>query len=195
MKLNHFIAIGLFVLGTVACSSDQPPTPAPAEVITVTQTTYFNSIWFALNSAVIEQKFDPIIELNASYLRTDPSVQVQIQGNASTIGSEAHNQKLGLARAHAVANRLIALGVSPNQIQVISFGATRPVFTDNKSAQEKRNRRVDIIYINDAPRSYFIDKVPLITTNDEPIALDSDSVLQKTSMTTLKPAASSPVTH
>lgn len=170
MKIKNFIAIGLLSLGVVACSSDKPPVSTP--VATVNETYYFNSIWFANNSSTVAARFDNIIQLNANYLVTHPEAKVQIEGNASDIGNKSKNQQLGLARAKAVMNKLIQFGTKPEQIQIVSFGQTKPIFKELA-----KNRRADVIYINSAPHSYFIDQVPIVATADEIVTVDSQNQL------------------
>ena len=49
-----------------------------------------------------------------------------------------------LARARAVADRLIELGVPPSMIEIRSYGEERPQVVGPEDGPERENRRVDI---------------------------------------------------
>ena len=180
MKFNRLFVITLIASAIAACSTTQAPPKHPVQqVMMVTKTSYYNSIWFEHNSNIVKSDFDSIIALNADYLMNNPNAQIQVQGNASEVGDKEFNNKLATARAKAVVNKLISLGVNPNQIQQISFGATRPVFPSDKKGHSPQNRRVDIIYISGAPDAYCIDKLPTLVTEDDSVTFDHANIKQQ----------------
>ncbi len=72
------------------------------------------------------------------------NVYIEIQGHTDSFGSEAYNEKLGMARAEAVRRYLSENGIPLHRISTISYGETRPV-TDNRTrAGRAKNRRVVI---------------------------------------------------
>lgn len=176
MKIKHILAATLAATALVACSSVKEPKPQVQEVITVTQTSYFNSVWFANNTAKVDGSFDAIIGLNADYLIANPMAQIQIQGYASEVGSKEHNQKLGLERANAVKKLFVAAGVNPNQIQVVSFGFSRLLFPESNKQHSPQNRRADIVYVSGAPLAYYIDTLPIVTTENESVTFDDRNI-------------------
>lgn len=180
MKLNHLLVIGILASSIAACSTDHPPVQPPVqEVITINVTSYYNSIWFDNNSSVVSSDFDSIMSLNADFLKSNPMSIIQVQGNASEIGTKEANQKLSIARAKSVASKLIALGVNPSQIQQVSFGAGKPTYPSDKKGHSPQNRRVDLVYISGAPISYYIDKVPVVSTENENTEFDPISVKEQ----------------
>ena len=172
-NFKRVLIIGLVASTFAACSSDKPPKPAPLpptqEVVTVTVTSYYNSVWFDHDETQVSDDYDSILKLNANYLIANPTAMIQLQGNASEAGSKQHNQKLATARAKEVAAQFISMGVNPKQIQQVSFGSTKPTYPSDKKGHSPQNRRVDIIYISGAPVSYYIDEVPVISTEDETV--------------------------
>ena len=54
------------------------------------------------------------------------------------------NWELSAARAAAVARVLIAEGIAPDRVAVVSFGATRPVARNDIAAGRAKNRRIRI---------------------------------------------------
>jgi len=73
-------------------------------------------------------------------------------GNTDTVGSEAYNYKLGLARANAVKDFLAAeKGVNASRIKVDSKGETKPAKGEppakkdpDPGVKDPKNRRVEV---------------------------------------------------
>lgn len=180
MKFGRIFLLAILSSIITACSSDLPPAqPRLQEVVIINITSYYNSVWFDNNATQISSDFDAIISLNANYLLANPLAQIQIQGNASEVGSKEHNHKLATARTKAVAAKLIALGVNPKQIQQISFDTTRPVFPSDSRGHSPKNRRADIVYISGAPLTYYIDQLPILSTEDDTIEFDPINIKEQ----------------
>ncbi len=65
-------------------------------------------------------------------------------GHTDSIGSDAYNNALSLARAEAVKDYLVGKGVDVNRVRVVGKGRREPV-ADNATAEGRaRNRRVDV---------------------------------------------------
>ena len=60
-------------------------------------------------------------------------------------GSKFSNVTLGLKRAEAVMNSLIALDFNPGRFIVVSMGAKEPLAIGREQKDLEKNRRVDII--------------------------------------------------
>ncbi len=85
------------------------------------------------------------LEVIARSLQKSPYAHVvHVVGHADDSGSPDHNERLAEARARAVAGFLSAKGISSDQIQVKSFGAKRPIATNESDIGRQLNRRVDI---------------------------------------------------
>lgn len=67
-----------------------------------------------------------------------------ISGHADSKGRPDVNQKVALARAHAVANALLRRGVPPKSLRVEAAGSDAPVATNQSDEGRAQNRRVDI---------------------------------------------------
>ena len=86
------------------------------------------SVFFDLNSAKLNSKKDLInIEAVASAAK-NAGAKVVVTGSAdSKTGSSAYNQKLSEARAQAVADELVNLGVDRSKIEVKGIGGVDQV--------------------------------------------------------------------
>ncbi|SRR5579871_1134254 len=73
-----------------------------------------------------------------------PSQKLVIEGHADERGSDEYNVALGDRRARAVQEFLITMGLSGSQLDVISYGKSRPVCTEESEGCYQRNRRAHI---------------------------------------------------
>jgi len=65
-------------------------------------------------------------------------------GHTDSVGTDAYNQKLSVARSEAVKAYLVSKGVEKNRIYTEGKGETSPV-ADNKTAEGRaKNRRVEV---------------------------------------------------
>ncbi len=80
----------------------------------------------------------------ADVLARQVGLIVRIEGHTDRSGSASSNLALSQARARAVSDALVAMGIDADRIQTDGLGETRPL-TDNQSAEARRlNRRVEI---------------------------------------------------
>ncbi len=70
---------------------------------------------------------------------------VHVIGNTDTVGSAEFNFRLGQQRADAVANQLMADGVSPSAITTESRGEESPLVPTGDGVAEPQNRRAEIV--------------------------------------------------
>ncbi len=70
---------------------------------------------------------------------------ILVVGHADTKGTGPYNISLGLARAKTVADRLAALGIPPERMDIVSHGEKNLFIPTPDDVAEPRNRRVTII--------------------------------------------------
>ena len=95
---------------------------------------------FAFDSAVLDGASRATLRRQADWIKQFPEVRFRVFGHTDLVGSDAYNQALGLRRARAVVDFLVAQGISRGRLEAVtSFGETQPlVVTENR---EPRNRR------------------------------------------------------
>ena len=84
--------------------------------------------------------------IQANYLIKNPEVKIRLEGNTDNRGSREYNVALGWRRDQTVARLLEQQGVTPQQIDMVSFGKERPVAFGNDSVSWSLNRRVNLVY-------------------------------------------------
>ena len=98
------------------------------------------TINFAFNSAELDVASQNVLREQAAWIRQFPEVRFSVYGHTDLVGSESYNYRLGLRRARAAVNFLVAQGVDRDRLDaLVSLGETQPlVATPNR---ELRNRR------------------------------------------------------
>lgn len=94
----------------------------------------------------IKSEFYEIIRMNADYMALDTNATVTVKGYCDERGTREYNLALGERRANAVKNALVAEGVSPSRINVISFGEENPVDPAHNESAWAKNRRAEFSY-------------------------------------------------
>lgn len=78
---------------------------------------------------------------NAGWLKDNPKSLLKISGHCDERGTHDYNLVLGEKRAKAAKSFLVDLGVSPNQVAIVSYGKDRPFCADHDEECYRQNRR------------------------------------------------------
>jgi OOP family OmpA-OmpF porin len=108
------------------------------------QALYFPDANFDFNKRTLNPAGKEKVKVAADILRREGYLKVVLEGHTDSRGSESYNQKLGLDRAEAVKNELVAQGIPVDTASTISFGETRPLFTEKEDWAYSANRRVHV---------------------------------------------------
>ncbi|MBB3189145.1 peptidoglycan-associated lipoprotein Pal [Halomonas cerina] len=104
------------------------------------------TIYFAYDSDTIRPEFEPVLTAHARFLRSNPSADVILHGHTDERGTREYNLALGERRANAVERFLDLQGVSPSQVEVVSYGEERPAARGLNEDAYAQNRRVVFAY-------------------------------------------------
>ncbi len=104
------------------------------------------SVYFDFDSYSVDQQNMPVVQNHAQFLSQHKNVQVRLEGNTDERGGREYNLALGQRRSEAVKSRMTLMGVSPDQIETISFGKEKPKAYGHTEEDWAENRRVDIQY-------------------------------------------------
>jgi peptidoglycan-associated lipoprotein len=105
-------------------------------------------VYFDFDSSAIRDDALPIIQAHADYLANNTQVSFTLEGHADERGTREYNLALGERRADAVRRLLIANGVSPAQVRVVSYGEERPAVLGHDESAWSLNRRAELVYSN-----------------------------------------------
>ena len=102
-------------------------------------------IYFDFDQSSIRSDQIPIMEHNGSYLKSNPSRSVLVEGNTDDRGTNEYNLALAERRAVAARNYLVEFGIEESRIRTVSYGEERPLFTGQSEDEFAHNRRDDFI--------------------------------------------------
>lgn len=112
-----------------------------------------DSLVFEKGSATINEKSKKIL-LDFSKVLKSTTNYIRIEGFTDNLpihtNQFASNWELASQRAINVVKNLISNGVEPERISAVSFGEYRPSLPNNSEDNRGKNRRVDIVIINES---------------------------------------------
>jgi peptidoglycan-associated lipoprotein len=104
------------------------------------------NFYFAFDSNLVDLDDIVILRQHAKYMLDNPDMHIVLEGNTDDRGSREYNVALGQRRANAIKEVLLIAGVPSKRIEVISFGAEKPVAFGHSEKAYRLNRRVDLRY-------------------------------------------------
>ena len=99
---------------------------------------------FGFNSVDFDPASKSDLDRMARCLRADQAMRLTIEGNADERGTEEYNLQLSSRRASSIERYLIALGVTPTQVNTLSYGENMPVCRQQDEACWAKNRRAAV---------------------------------------------------
>lgn len=102
--------------------------------------------YFEFDRSVLSRDDLESLQLHANFLRNNPNRSIVVEGHADERGTREYNLALGERRADAIRTFLVSAGVSPRQIEIVSYGEERPEDPGHDEAAWSRNRRAVVIY-------------------------------------------------
>lgn len=102
-------------------------------------------IYFDFGKTTIRPGDVKILDANAAWLRVNPGQLLLIEGHCDNQGvtnkKNEFNMDLGEQRAQAAMNHLVARGVDPSRITILSYGEERPQCAEDSERCRGQNRR------------------------------------------------------
>lgn len=102
------------------------------------------TVHFDYDSSELTAAARSTLEKQAEWMGAN-NLSISIEGHADERGTREYNLALGERRAVAVKNYLVALGVSGNRLETISYGKERPVAVGNDESAWGQNRRGETV--------------------------------------------------
>nr|WP_297457055.1 peptidoglycan-associated lipoprotein Pal [uncultured Halomonas sp.] len=104
------------------------------------------TIYFDFDKDTIRPEFESVLNAHADYLRNNPNTTVILEGHGDERGTREYNLGLGERRAQSVESYLTVQGVSPSQLEIVSYGEERPAVQGHSEEAYAQNRRVVFDY-------------------------------------------------
>jgi OOP family OmpA-OmpF porin len=106
-------------------------------------------VFFDTAKAVIKPVSFRLLNEVAEVLKSNPSMQVLVEGHTDSRGADSYNLRLSDARARSVREYLVAQGVEPARLEAVGFGETKPIDDNGTADGRERNRRVEFTIVKE----------------------------------------------
>ena len=107
-----------------------------------------NDIYYATASYEINSKSYAVLNEFADFLKSNPTVKVEIRGHTDNVGSAQTNIALSNRRAQAVYEYLLSKGVPRNNISYKGYGPNMPIADNRTEAGRAKNRRTEFYILS-----------------------------------------------
>lgn len=109
--------------------------------------TLGENVLFASDQKTLQANADADLkQILAALNKHDKGTNIGVYGNADSTGTIPHNEQLGMERAAAVKEWLVANGgINTNNIFIDSYGESAPVASNTTAAGRQQNRNVEIV--------------------------------------------------
>jgi outer membrane protein OmpA-like peptidoglycan-associated protein len=129
----------------------EAPVEQKAEAVVTEQKVVFPDVAFEFDKNTLNALGKARVRQVSQMLSAMPAVKVVVEGHADIVGTDDYNQKLGERRAQSVIKELTELGIDPARMSAVSYGESRPLFTENEDWARAANRRVQFTVQGAAP--------------------------------------------
>jgi outer membrane protein OmpA-like peptidoglycan-associated protein len=110
-----------------------------AENVSIT----LNNLFFDFDKAVLRPESFPELDRIVTLMNEKPTMQIEISGHTDSAGPDQYNLGLSERRAKSVVQYLDGKKIDKSRMNVVFFGETQPVDTNDTPEGRKRNRRVE----------------------------------------------------
>jgi outer membrane protein OmpA-like peptidoglycan-associated protein len=109
-------------------------------------------VLFDTAAATLKPGAGAVLDRVAGFLNENQGTRVMVEGHTDSRGSETYNEELSRRRAQAVADALASRGIDRARVEAIGRGEGLPVASNETSAGQQQNRRVEIVFSDAAGR-------------------------------------------
>lgn len=121
------------------------PSGLPKEVIDLSNN--FQKVFFELDQSQLGGEAQAALGDNAKILQEHTDVRIEIQGHADERGTTEYNIALGQRRAKSVQDYLVAQGIAPSRLKVVSYGEEKPLTSGSNETAYSKNRRCEFVIV------------------------------------------------
>jgi outer membrane protein OmpA-like peptidoglycan-associated protein len=148
--------LGHVFLDPEVATPTPPPTPTPTpEPLPPPKAKriVLRGVYFDFDKSDIRPDSRPILDEAVETLREYPNIRIAVEGYTDSIGTDVYNEKLSVRRAEAVFRYLVNHGIAPERMEVIGYGETHPVASNDTEEGRAENRRVELHIVNQPEQS------------------------------------------
>ena len=113
------------------------------EPATMEEKQVFETIHFDFDKSDIRQDARIVLEKIAVYLKNHRKVKVSFEGHCDERGTSEYNMALGERRSLSARRYMVSLGIAPERLGTVSYGAEKPLDSGHDETAWAKNRRCE----------------------------------------------------
>lgn len=102
-----------------------------------------NNIFFDVDKFDLKEKSIPELEKMIRFLKSNPSIRVEIGGHTDNSGADVYNRQLSQKRALSVYNYLTEHDIDKKRLAPKGYGPDQPVAANDTEQGRQKNRRIE----------------------------------------------------
>jgi outer membrane protein OmpA-like peptidoglycan-associated protein len=126
---------------------DEEKSPVSKDIylqpIEVGLTVRLKNIYFAFDKTDLKKESFVELDKVVEFLKTNPTVEIEIAGHTDSKGSDDYNHNLSQGRCQSVVNYLISQGIDSPRLTPHGYGESNPIDTNDTDLGQANNRRVE----------------------------------------------------
>jgi len=107
-----------------------------------------NILFYMGTTSLLEESY-PELDLIVDFLKSNPKVEIQLEGHTDNRGDAKKNLVLSQQRVDRIKTYLVSKGISSRKVKGKGFGAARPIAKSDTEEARRLNRRVEFVIIKD----------------------------------------------
>lgn len=111
--------------------------------ITAGSVAVLNNIFFDVDKYALKTKSASELNNIVRFMRSNPTVKIEIGGHTDNSGSREYNLQLSEKRARSVYEYLIEKGIDQKRLALKGYGQDRPVGSNDTEDGRRQNRRIE----------------------------------------------------
>ena len=115
----------------------------PREPATAEEKQVFETIRFDFDKSEIRPDARIVLEKIAVYLKKNRKVKVSFEGHCDERGTAEYNMALGERRSLSARRYMVSLGIAPERLGTVSYGAEKPFDSAHNETAWAKNRRCE----------------------------------------------------
>ncbi len=102
-------------------------------------------ITFDVGKSTIKPESMGEINRIVQLMTENPELKFSVEGHTDNTGNPTSNQTLSEARAKAIVDKLVELGIAPDRLSAVGKGQTSPIADNTTDEGRAKNRRVEFV--------------------------------------------------
>ena len=116
----------------------------PLKPIESGESIVLKNIFYETDSYALKPESKYELNKIVTFMKSNPSVHIEISGHTDTVGTADYNQVLSENRAKSVVNYLIENGIESERLSYKGFGFSKPIDSNDTEAGRAANRRTEL---------------------------------------------------